>query len=273
MERHRRIPMMILAGLFALASPCTGQTAAPSPTGESAAVTPAAGTAETAPATAPAEASESPAEAGEPSDTLADPLEPANRAFFTFNDKAYFWVVKPAATGYKTILPEPVRVGFRNVFSTLGTPVRIVNCLLQGNFKCSGNETARLLINASFGLGGFLDPAKTHFEIEKRDASFGQTLGKWGMGSGAYIHWPVIGPSSVRDSLGFIGDRLMDPRTYLSFVYLPYWAGLGMVVFNGVNEASLTLGTYEDVKNAAIDPYVSVRDGYSQHSQGQIDKK
>lgn len=261
--------MIVLAGLFAFAPACLGQAAFPPPSGEPVAVAPAPETA----AAAEAEASGPPEEAGEPSDTLADPLEPANRAFFTFNDKAYFWVLKPAATGYKTIFPQPVRVGLRNVFSTLGTPVRIVNCLLQGNFKCSGNETARLLINVSFGIGGFLDPAKTHFEIARQEAGFGQTLGKWGMGAGAYIHWPVIGPSSVRDSLGFVGDRLMDPRTYLTFFYVPYWASLGVFALNGVNEASLTLGEYEDMKKAAIDPYVSVRDAYSQHSQEQIEKK
>ncbi|HMK51793.1 MAG TPA: VacJ family lipoprotein, partial [Thermodesulfobacteriota bacterium] len=114
--------------------------------------------------------------------TIADPLEPVNRAFFHFNDKLYFWVLKPIATGYKTIIPEDGRIGVRNFFSNLTTPVRLVNCLLQANPKCAGTETLRFVLNTTIGVVGLFDPAKKRFNIEKQDRDFGQTLGIWGMG-------------------------------------------------------------------------------------------
>ncbi|MBP1698270.1 MAG: VacJ family lipoprotein, partial [Deltaproteobacteria bacterium] len=95
-------------------------------------------------------ASKSP-ELEEPVETIADPLEPVNRAFFHFNDKLYFWVLKPIAIGYKTIIPEDGRIGVRNFFSNLTTPVRLVNCLLQANPKCAGTETLRFVLNTTIG--------------------------------------------------------------------------------------------------------------------------
>src|SRR4030042_939502 len=122
-----------------------------------------------------------PSKAEESMEAIADPLEPVNRAFFQFNDKFYFWLLKPVASGYKAIIPEDGRVGVRNFFSNLTTPIRLVNCLLQAKFKGAGNETIRFLLNTAFGLAGFLDPAKKEFKIQKQEADFGQTLGIWGI--------------------------------------------------------------------------------------------
>ena len=85
----------------------------------------------------------------EPVEPIPDPLEPVNRVFFEFNDRLYFWLLKPVATGYKAVVPEPLRVSIRNAFSNLMTPVRAVNCLLQGDFKGVGTELARLVINST----------------------------------------------------------------------------------------------------------------------------
>jgi phospholipid-binding lipoprotein MlaA len=200
---------------------------------------------------------------------VADPLEPVNRAFFQFNDKFYFWVLKPVASGYKAIIPEDGRVGVRNFFSNLTTPIRLVNCLLQAKFKAAGNETVRFLLNTGLGLAGFLDPAKKELNIEKQEADFGQTLGLWGIGPAFYIDWPILGPSSLRDSVGFVGDLFLDPRTYVfnnPIVYLVTPVEL-------VNEASLTLGEYEDFKNAALDPYIALKDAYHQYRENKIKKK
>src|SRR5512143_3912072 len=93
-----------------------------------------------------------PDEPEEASGTIADPIEPVNRAFFHFNDKLYFWVLKPVATGYKAIIPEDGRIGVRNFFSNLTTPVRLVNCLFQARFKGAGIETARFVINTTYGF-------------------------------------------------------------------------------------------------------------------------
>jgi phospholipid-binding lipoprotein MlaA len=211
-----------------------------------------------------------PLESEEASEMIADPLEPVNRAFFHFNDKLYFWAFKPVATGYKAIIPEDGRVGVRNFFSNLTTPIRLANCLLQAKFKGAGNETFRFLLNTTFGLAGFLDPARKEFRIEKQEADFGQTLGIWGIGPAFYIDWPVLGPSSLRDTVGYVGDVFLDLRTYLPSRLLIVDVSLWLL--DKVNEASLTLGEYEDLKKAALDPYIALREAYHQYRQNKIKK-
>jgi len=215
------------------------------------------------------ESSDSRAEEAVSSESLADPIEPVNRAFFHFNDKLYFWVLKPVATGYKAVFEEELRVCFRNFFSNLLAPVRVANCLLQGEFKGAGNEAARFGINTTLGFFGFVDQGKDHFDIDKQDRDFGQTLGKWGAGPVFYINWPILGPSSLRDTAGFVGDTLMDPQTYL----LTRPVSVGLRAFKTVNETSLSIGDYEAIKKAALDPYIAVRDGYYQYRQNKIKKK
>ena len=211
-----------------------------------------------------------PPESEEAAETIADPIEPVNRAFFYFNDKLYFWVLKPVATGYKVIVPEDGRVGVRNFFSNFTTPIRLVNCLLQARFKGAGNETLRFVINTTFGLGGVLDTAKKEFKIEKQEADFGQTLGVWGMGPAFYINWPILGPSTLRETVGYVGDTLLDVRTYLPSEFLIVNASAW--VLDKVNETSLTLGEYETLKKAALDPYIAVREAYYQYRQNKIKK-
>jgi phospholipid-binding lipoprotein MlaA len=199
---------------------------------------------------------------------MADPIEPVNRAFFYFNDKLYFWVLKPVATGYKTVLPEDARVGVRNFFSNLTTPIRVANCLLQIDFKCAGTETLRFLLNTGLGMGGFLDPGRDA-HLEKQDRDFGQTLGIWGIGPGIYLVWPILGPSSARDTVGSIGDFFLDPRTYL--LNEPIFYLLRPVDL--VNDTSLKIGEYEDFKEAAIDPYIALKDAYTQYRQKKIQER
>jgi phospholipid-binding lipoprotein MlaA len=208
----------------------------------------------------------SPSEASE--ETIADPLEPVNRAFFHFNDKLYFWVLKPVATGYKTVIPEDGRVGVRNFFSNFTTPVRLVNCLLQARFKGAGNETARFVINTTFGIAGVLDPAKKAFKIDKQEADFGQTLGIWGLGPAFYINWPILGPSTLRETVGYVGDTLLDVRTYLPSEFLI--VNVSAWAIDKVNETSLTLGEYESLKKAALDPYIALREAYYHYRQNKI---
>jgi phospholipid-binding lipoprotein MlaA len=210
-----------------------------------------------------------PSQSEESAESIADPLEPINRVFFHVNDKVYFWVLKPVASGYKGIVPQGMRVGVRNFFSNLTTPVRMVNCLLQANLEGTGTEVARFLLNTTFGLVGFFDPAKKTFNLEKQDEDFGQTLGVWGIGPAFYIDWPILGPSSLRDTFGFAGDLLLDPRTYvfnrpIFYVVRP---------FEIVNDTSLRIGDYEDLKKSAIDPYVALKDAYHQYRQNKIRKK
>jgi phospholipid-binding lipoprotein MlaA len=211
-----------------------------------------------------------PPQSEEAVETIADPIEPVNRAFFHFNDKLYFWVLKPVATGYKAVIPEDGRIGVRNFFSNFTTPIRLVNCLLQARLKGAGNETVRFLLNTTFGMGGFLDPAKNEFKIEKQEADFGQTLGVWGVGPAFYINWPILGPSTLRETVGYVGDTLLDIRTYLPSQFLIVNASAWVI--DKVNETSLTLGDYESLKKAALDPYIAVREAYYQYRQNKIKK-
>lgn len=206
-------------------------------------------------------------------ETIADPLEPINRAFFSFNDRVYFWVFKPVASGYKVVAPEPVRVSVRNFFSHVTTPVRLANCLLQADVKCAGIETARFFLNTVIGFAGFFDSAKSGFNLEKQERDFGQTLGIWGMGPVFYIDLPILGPSSLRDGLGYAVDLSFDPRTYLAFyVATVGYVNIGGWVLDKINEASLSLGEYEDLKKAALDPYIALREAYHQYRQSKIKK-
>jgi phospholipid-binding lipoprotein MlaA len=198
-------------------------------------------------------------------ETVPDPLEPLNRAFFEFNDKLYFWVMKPVATGYKTVVPEEVRVCVRNFFTNLAFPVRFVNNLLQGKFFGALEETCGFLVNSTVGLGGLADVA-TAVDLRRHDEDFGQTLAVYGAGPAFFINWPFFGPSTLRDTIGVAGDLFIDPLTYLgNYWYAPYSRGL-----NILNETSLRLGDYESLKKAALDPYVALRDAYYQNRLSKI---
>ena len=197
---------------------------------------------------------------------IPDPLESINRAFFVFNDRLYFWALKPVAQGYKAVVPEKARVGVRNFFNNILFPVRFVNCLLQGKVEGAANEFANFMLNSTFGIAGFMDITKG--EIPRHREDLGQTFGVYGLGPGFYIVWPFLGPSTLRDSVGMAGDGFLNPVTYLDFP----WYNIGYRATDAVNETSLSIGDYEAFKNAALDPYVSMRSAYHQNRAGQIKK-
>jgi phospholipid-binding lipoprotein MlaA len=207
-------------------------------------------------------------ESGEFEGEIYDPLEPVNRAFFHFNDKLYFWVLKPVATGYEKVFPEPLRVSVRNFFHNIFMPVRAVNCLLQGKIKGFGTEITRFVVNSTMGVCGFGDAAKTAFNIDKRDEDFGQTLGFYGLGPGIYLNWPLFGPSSIRDTVGIVGDGFLNPVNYVE----PFKYSLAIKGYDQVNRISLSFGQYEALKKAAFDPYISLREAYYENRRYKIRK-
>ncbi|MDD5713245.1 MAG: VacJ family lipoprotein, partial [Smithellaceae bacterium] len=110
--------------------------------------------------------------------TIWDPLEPFNRAMYQFNDKLYFWLLKPVAKGYAAVIPEKGRISARNFFSNLAFPIRFVSCLLQANFSGAATELERFTINTIWGVGGLLDPASGgELNLARQNADLGQTLG------------------------------------------------------------------------------------------------
>ncbi len=198
-----------------------------------------------------------------------DPLEPLNRAFFHFNDKFYLWVLKPVSTGYGTVVPEKARVGVKKFFTNAATPVRAVNCLLQGEWRDSVVEVERFAINTTVGFLGFGDAAADRFGIRRNDEDLGQTLGSYGIGSGLYINWPILGPSNLRDSVGKFGDAMLNPWNY---AFDSTGTRLLIRAEETINATSLRLGEYEEFKESAIDPYISLRDAYEQMRQRKIEE-
>jgi phospholipid-binding lipoprotein MlaA len=193
---------------------------------------------------------------------IADPLEPVNRVMHQFNDKLYFWALKPVAQGYKAVVPEPARIGVKNFFSNFRFPARFLSCLFQADFSGAAMETGRFTINTVWGIGGLLDPSSgNELDLQQQDTDLGQTLGVYDVGQGFYIVWPILGPSSPRDSVSLAGDYFLYPVSYIS----PWYAWLGVRAYEEVNGTSLRIGDYEALKNAAIDPYVAFRDAYIQY--------
>ncbi|OPX97627.1 MAG: putative phospholipid-binding lipoprotein MlaA precursor [Syntrophorhabdus sp. PtaB.Bin047] len=207
-----------------------------------------------------------------PRPQIADPLRPFNVAMYHFNDKLYFWLWKPASTGYSYIVPLPFRNLFRNFYRNLTAPVRILNNLFQGKPGYAGEELAKLLINSTVGVGGLRDCAEECFGIKGRDADFGQTLGKWGLGPGFYLVLPFLGPSSPRDGFGFLVDWTMRPQTYVGTEFFDY-QNVGLFAHEKINSTSFHLGEYEALKKAAVDPYVSMRDIYIQYRTDLIENR
>ncbi len=236
--------------------------------------------AETAPETKIPSGSESPAGTeggGEDEDfgeemgpSIPDPLEPVNRAIFQFNDKLYFWVLKPVAQGYSKVVPKRARVSVRDFFYNLRFPMRFVSCLLQADIPCAGSELGRFTVNTVWGVGGLLDPASSaQLGIPKNQVDLGQTLGVYGLGHGFYIVWPMLGSSSARDSVQIVGDYFLYPPNYIS----PWYQAFAARAVSVVNDTSLRIGDYEILKQAAIDPYVALRDAYFQYRQSLVEKK
>ncbi len=193
---------------------------------------------------------------------VADPIEPVNRVFFTVNDKVYLWVIEPVATGYSKVMPADIRTCISNFFYNLGEPVRSVNCLLQGRFRDAGRTLGRFALNSVFGVFGLADTAANEFHLPPVYASLGQTFSVWGIGDGLYLVVPLLGPSTLRDFTGTVGDGIAQST------YTP-WNDDGLTtagVQGGrtVNRTSLHLGEYEEIKSLSFDPYIAFRNGYFQ---------
>ncbi len=221
------------------------------------------------PAPPPSAADNAAEEELSPPATIADPIEPFNRAMFTFNDKAYYWFFKPVAKGYNVVVPQVVRVSVRNFFTNLATPIRVANNLLQGKFRATGTELLRFAVNSTFGIGGLFDPAYDGFHLEGKDADLGQTLGRYGLGQGMYLVLPLLGPTTLRDGVGRAGDMFLDPLSYIH----PAEASIEVNAYKMENGLSLRIGDYEDLTEPALDPYVAVRDAYVQHRAGKVADK
>ncbi len=200
--------------------------------------------------------------------TVADPLEWFNRAMFQFNDKFYFYLLKPVILTYRAVTPETMRTGVSNFFKNLLFPIRLVNNILQGKGEAAEAELAKFLYNSTVGILGFRNPAKNYPKLNPDPEDLGQTLGSYGIGDGFYIVWPFVGPSTLRDSVGMLGNTAINPVTYVK----PVEASLALKGYSNFNRLSIRFYDLEALKEAAFDPYQSARDLYIQSRRSRIKK-
>jgi phospholipid-binding lipoprotein MlaA len=205
------------------------------------------------------------AAAGE--DFESDPWEAFNEVMFNFNREILDrYILKPVATAWDFVLPDPVQKGVHNFFDNLSVVRRVMNNALQLKFQGAGKEVARFAINSTVGLVGFFDVAKDGFGIEQSDEDMGQTFGVWGSPPGPFLVLPFLPPLTVRDGIGFLIDTAMTPYIY----FIPWYASIGGNVTNVVNERSLNLDTFERVAESTIDLYSAVRNAHLQRRAAAI---
>jgi phospholipid-binding lipoprotein MlaA len=205
------------------------------------------------------------AAAGE--DFESDPWEGFNETMFNFNREVLDrYILKPVATAWDFVFPDPVQRGVHNFFDNLAVVRRVMNNALQLKFAGAGKEVARFAINSTVGVAGFFDVAKDGFGIEQSDEDTGQTFGVWGAGPGPYLVLPFLPPLTVRDGIGMLFDTAMTPYIY----FIPWYANLGGNLTNTVNERSLNLDRFERVAETTIDLYSAVRNAYLQRRAAVI---
>lgn len=196
---------------------------------------------------------------------VSDPLENSNRAIYRFNRKVSRIMWDPITTGYRFVVPAPARRAVRRVFNNLNAPIYIANHLVQLHPLVAAETLGALAMNASFGVGGLFDTASgVGFELNPTD--FGQTLAVAGVGTGPYLMIPFLGPTTLRDGIGFVVDRAFHPATY--FFALP----IQLVGYGGVGFAALE-AAHDDLKaleDSALDPYAVLRSAYIQARESAI---
>ncbi|MEF2143839.1 MAG: VacJ family lipoprotein [Desulfovibrionaceae bacterium] len=200
-----------------------------------------------------------------------DPFEGWNRFWFKANDRLYTYLLHPVAQAYAYVIPERPRHWVQNFFTNLLFPVRFVNCIFQGKIDSAGMELSKFIANSTFGLAGFGDVTSDLKPVRPTppgDEDLGQTFGAWGMGNGAYLVWPILGPSTVRDSVGYVGDYFLTPTSYLH----PWYWSTAAKTYDRINYVSLNLNVYDDLKEGAIDPYVTFKSAYLRYRAKKVSK-
>ena len=194
-----------------------------------------------------------------------DPLEGYNRAMFGFNEQVDRVAIKPAAQVYEAVLPSPVRTGIGNVLGNLADPWIGLNNMLQGKFAEGMSDLMRFALNSTWGLLGLLDIA-SEAGLAKHDEDLGQTLGRWGVGEGAYIVLPFFGPRTVRDAVALPADMMGNEP--FSIDHVP--TRNTVVATRVVHGRSVLLGTDRTLEQAALDRYAFVRDFYLEQRRYKV---
>jgi phospholipid-binding lipoprotein MlaA len=207
---------------------------------------------------------------------IADPIEPVNRAIFAFNHGLYLVLLRPIARGYEIVVPKPVRRGIHNAYDNVRFPVRFVNSLLQAKFPQAGRETGKFLVNSTAGIGGIMrvsDRIPALADVPAADT--GQTFAKWGVDHGFYLVLPVLGPNSLRDTVGTAGDAALNPITWVGFLfgggYLwggPNWTS-GVSAGNTLRGLPDQMDAYDSVTENSLEKYIAARTAYVQFREAK----
>jgi phospholipid-binding lipoprotein MlaA len=190
---------------------------------------------------------------------INDPLFRLNHEFYLFNDAMYVSFIRPAAKAYNTVMPEEIRLSVKNFFYNLRFPIRFVNCLLQAKGAKAMDEFATFFLNSTVGFAGIQTPASYYESLPPSPEDLGQTLGVWGADNGFFIMFPILGPSSLRDSARFIDSMFLDPISWLD---LDWEVKYGILAYDKFNEISFAIDDIDALKEAVLDPYVALRDFY-----------
>jgi len=200
---------------------------------------------------------------------LRDPLKFINKPIFKLNLLFYKYLGKPLAQGWQIVVPKSARTGLNNAFRNLGYPLRASACVLQWRWHDAGSETIRFVANTSGGLLGFRDiAAKGSNGIQPVFEDFGQAMGSWGLGHGFYIVLPLLGPSSLRDGIGWYGGTFVHP-----YFFVDDW--LVTLALGGTDKLNKLSFQYKDIDIAlegSLDPYAAAKDFYNQSRQKEIEE-
>ena len=199
------------------------------------------------------------------SGSAKDPAEGFNRAMFAFNEGLDTVVIKPVAKGYDVAMPIPARTGVGNFFGNIADIFIAVNDLLQGKPSDAGSDVGRFLVNSTAGILGFIDVA-SEMGLDKHEEDFGQTFGRWGAESGAYVVLPFFGPRTVRDTGGLVLDVATDPVSNIRHVPTRN----SFVALRIVNDRAALLPADKVIEEAALDKYAYVRDAYLQRRRNLV---
>jgi len=206
--------------------------------------------------------------------TANDPLAPFNEKMFTFNLKLDQWLLRPVATGYAAVAPKPVRQGVGRFFENTEVIKHLSNNLFQLRFPEAGEVAARFAINSTLGLAGFFDPAEAWFGLHEHPDDFGLTLRYYGAPTGPYVMLPLLGPSTVGDTIGLVVDHVMNPMDYLIgwpwYIEIP--VSLAKRGLETINYRSLRMDQFEAADRYAVDLYGAVQDAYLQTRAHELNK-
>lgn len=195
-----------------------------------------------------------------------DPWERYNRAMFAFNDEADRLVIKPLAETYRDYTPDVLQFLLRNFFGNLSDIATTIQYVLQARPADAGNTAARVVFNTTLGFAGLGDPA-TELGFQKTSKDFGMTLGYWGVEPGPYFVWPLLGPNTVRDSFGFVGDMIYDP---VRDVIRARDGRIASHVVEGMHRRIDVMKAESTIGALSFDRYSSVRDAWLARRKNQI---